>query len=371
MKVVIVSCFDTYSQRIDAVSNYFIKKGYSYSIITANFSHSKKIPIINKREGITYLNVTSYKKNISIRRLISHVSFSKKTIKKIEELKPDLIYALVPPNSIVQNLSKYKIKNNDVKLIYDIIDLWPETMPISKYKNNFPFILWKNLRDNWIKYADYIITECELFSKKLNFEKYKSKTLYFSRTITEYTVNSQQDKSVISLAYLGSINNIIDISEICNLIKFLKKDKFVELYIIGNGEKSEEFITRAKNSGAQVTFFESVYDNKKKAEIFSRCNFGLNIYKDNTVIGLTMKSIDYLELGLPIINNIKGDTYELVNEYNLGINLEDIYTKEIRYDFSNRYIKNFAGTIFSYENFCNEMDLIIDDVFKTDIEVSC
>lgn len=37
-------------------------------------------------------------------------------------------------------------------------------------------------------------------------------------------------------------------------------------------------------------------------------------------VGLTMKSIDYLENGLPLINNIAGDTSNFVNEYLIGFN---------------------------------------------------
>ena len=33
-----------------------------------------------------------------------------------------------------------------------------------------------------------------------------------------------------------------------------------------------------------------------------------------------MKSIDYFSAGLPIINNIGGDTSEIVKKYNCGIN---------------------------------------------------
>ena len=42
--------------------------------------------------------------------------------------------------------------------------------------------------------------------------------------------------------------------------------------------------------------------------------------KKSVCVGLTMKSIDYFEFGLPIINNIKGDTWNAVEEYGIGIN---------------------------------------------------
>lgn len=50
--------------------------------------------------------------------------------------------------------------------------------------------------------------------------------------------------------------------------------------------------------------------------------------KDSVCVGLTMKSIDYFQHGLPIINNIKADTTELVEEYKVGFNEID-FEKEL------------------------------------------
>ena len=44
--------------------------------------------------------------------------------------------------------------------------------------------------------------------------------------------------------------------------------------------------------------------------------------KNEVCVGLTMKSIDYLSFGLPIINNIPFDTWNIVNKYNCGINID-------------------------------------------------
>ena len=44
--------------------------------------------------------------------------------------------------------------------------------------------------------------------------------------------------------------------------------------------------------------------------------------KQSVVVGLTMKSIDYFEGGLPIINNIHGDTWEIVLREKIGYNID-------------------------------------------------
>ena len=62
--------------------------------------------------------------------------------------------------------------------------------------------------------------------------------------------------------------------------------------------------------------------------------------KDSVFVGLTMKSIDYFEAGLPILNTIKGDTWKFVDE--LGIMALQKSRKEVRSFFD----KNFTKGVF-------------------------
>ena len=69
----------------------------------------------------------------------------------------------------------------------------------------------------------------------------------------------------------------------------------------------------------------------------SKCHFGLNIMKESVCVGLTTKSIDYFSCGLPIINNIKGDTWNIVEKYNVGINVKEVSTFANEYEKINIY----------------------------------
>ena len=70
------------------------------------------------------------------------------------------------------------------------------------------------------------------------------------------------------------------------------------------------------------TYHGIVYEEKIKEEIYAHCHFGLNIMKEAVFVGLTMKSLDYLSHGLPIINTIQGDTKQIVDQYKIGINID-------------------------------------------------
>src|SRR5690606_38334337 len=136
-----------------------------------------------------------------------------------------------------------KQKNKNVKLIFDLIDLWPETMPIGKAKNFPPFTFWGAMRDHSLKYADLVITECDLYQSVLHdaLKSIKTETVYLAKKDIVVTSNPKLNEDEIHLAYLGSINNIIDIPKIKKIIETLQKIKPTTLHVIGDGE-SKEFL---------------------------------------------------------------------------------------------------------------------------------
>ena len=64
-----------------------------------------------------------------------------------------------------------------------------------------------------------------------------------------------------------------------------------------------------------------IFDEKVKNEVLSKCHFGLNMYNEHVIVGLTMKSIDYFRVGLPTLNMNIHDTGILVKKYQSGFEL--------------------------------------------------
>lgn len=373
MRAVLVNCFDTYeNNRVKLVKKYLISKGYEVTIIQSDFSHFHKVHLNKAKSDVISVETSPYKKNLSIERLISHYKFSKEAFKIVENLEPDLIYALIPPNFLAKFAAAYKKKNPKVELVLDLIDLWPETMPLPIKKTIFPLSLWSRLRDNYLKYSDLIITECDLYQEVLYdvLKDLRVKTLYLAKEEIGLNVNPQLNKEEINLAYLGSINNIIDIPKITKIIEAILRIKPVTLNIIGDGEKKEELIFAVENIGAKVVDYGKIFNHIEKQHIFDKCHFGLNIMKSTVCVGLTMKSIDYFQHGLPIINNIPSDTAKLVDKYGIGINIlnsEDI-VKNINHDNLNKISKSREVVFdvfqanFSVKAFNKRMEEIFSEI---------
>ncbi len=182
MNICIVNCFDTYEHRVDLLLDAFKSQGHKAIVLSSDFRHIEKVRRTERKKGYKFFPTKSYTKNMSIQRMRSHSCFSKDVAGYIERHidKIDLIWALIPPNSLVKDIAKIKSKYPGIKLIYDLIDLWPETMPVGRVKNLFPFTYWRDLRDQYIRSADCVVTESSM-SRHLKTEL-PSSVLWLSTT---------------------------------------------------------------------------------------------------------------------------------------------------------------------------------------------
>lgn len=323
---VIVSSFNYYDIRVKHIEIFLKKHFDKVTYITSDFDHISKSAFTVERLGTIQVRARPYKKNLSIRRMLSHFCWAKAINEKMNDLNPDFLFIMLPPNSLAKHVAKYANRNGAV-LVFDIYDLWPETYPLSKSVFfSIPFYFWGRMRNKHLRAAKAITFECGLFRNKLAryVEGVQTSILYPALSDSTVQRSIKWEDKIVNLAYLGSINNIIDIRLISRLIEELCRLKPVRLHIIGSGENRNEFIRNVENAGAIVVNYGLVYDYQQKQDILDMCRYGLNIMRDSVCVGLTMKSIDYFMAGLPVINNIGGDTAHLVEKYEAGYNLNNI-----------------------------------------------
>lgn len=326
MKAVCISCTHHYEERILPVETFLRDHGYDCVYITSDFNHTAKKKFRVDLPHCTQIPTKPYAKNISLSRIVSHMKFAKNVMDEVRRIQPDLLYVEVPPNSLCREAAKYKKENPNVKLVFDIFDMWPECFPNNRAKQllKWPFKVWARFRNLGLPVADFVFTECNLFRKKLlPFVKEETtKVLHLCRPhVTVTTPVSVTQTERLHLCYLGAINNIIDIPTIAELIGHIQRLRPVTLHIIGGGESKDAFVGAVQATGALVKYYGTIYDAAKKQAIFDKCHFGLNIMKDSVCVGLTMKSMDYFAGGLPILNTIEVDTWDLVEQWNCGINV--------------------------------------------------
>lgn len=348
MKAIIITNSTNFEPRAELVGRCLKEAGVEVQYIYSDFSHREKKKLHRSEPDHVYVPTIPYHKNLSLRRIRSQMDFAKKTGRLLEAMNFDLLYVMLPANSLAkaavgaieQKVALESAVNagapdyiskgrRNPKLVFDIIDLWPESLRLGKLAVLPPFTYWKSLRDRYLPQADLVITECDLYRQMLHLDPERSVTMYWAkeeskRDAADWEVSSPaSDNHRIRLAYLGAINNIIDIDGIVKVCKDLNDSgRQVHLEIIGDGEGRENFLSALQTAGIGYTYHGTVFDENKKREILTSCDFGLNLMKPGVCVGLTMKSIDYWSYGLPILNNIPGDTWELVEKEEMGFNVD-------------------------------------------------
>lgn len=367
MKAVVITHSSPYESRAEAVGEFLQRKGYAVEWIYASFDHQTKQTRHADIKYHTYLRMNPYQKNLSVKRIVSLKRFGNEVEQYLdremrEGAKADLLYFMIPLNSFCGAAERLKAKYG-AKIIIDVMDLWPESLPLKKFKSLPPFRFWSNLRDRHLGCADFIFTECDLYQRKIRLPADRTRTLYWfqerSDTADAADVRpadsgkpgeaepsadgSTQESAVqwktgreINLVYIGSINYIIDLELTGRILAELRKYAPVRVHIIGSGIHAEDFRRTAEENGCEAVLYGNVYDEKQKQEIYAVCDFGLNLMVPQVDVGLTMKSLEYLSHNLPFINDIGGDTWNLVEREGIGVNvdrndLKDSCRKILRY----------------------------------------
>lgn len=370
----LISCFNWYKQRLSVIRQLLLNDEYNVIVLIADFEHISKQNIKEKYPECTYVKVPRYTRNLSVSRVKSHLAFGKAVEQFLDKIVPDLVFLQIPPNNSAKYCLEYKIKHPQVRYFIDLIDLWPESLPLGGLKKTLFARYWKKMRDDSLKIADHVFTECELYQEKLRdiLDEEKTSTLYLFKDQTDeekelickIIAEKERNNSENSLdfAYLGSINNILDMEGICKILMLSVSYGFkTAIHIIGEGEGKNKFFRLLREAKIQVYYYGAMYDQIEIIHILANCDFGLNMMKKEVSVGLTIKSIDYFSMGLPIINNINGDTWLFIEKHKIGINVKnDICITDI-VDFKNsknserKRVYNFYNKYFTKHHFENEI----------------
>lgn len=335
--ILLVSAFGT----IDSKSNSRLANIYSYlstknnvKLVSTNFDHSQKAikPKSNKLPNEIWLNVTSYKNNISVFRLLSHIVFAARLSKFLHmSPKPDLIYCTMPTTLAAFFCGRY-CKINGIPFVIDVIDLWPESLyPASNISKLLPLICfpWSYFAHKAYGYANLLCAESEYYLSIASQYNTTAKKDFFYLGVDQARAKQLLATSKIFLSkpaneiwvcYGGQLGNSYDFDVILEAIKFIHDNgvKYRFLFI-GDGElrpKIEQTICEF-GLNAMVTGFVAYEDFLK---YLSYCDIAINAFKENTRVVHSYKFNDYVSMNTFILNNLPGETSGMVDDYNIGLN---------------------------------------------------
>ena len=202
-RVVVISGTNHYEERAKSVIEEY-QKEHEVIYLTSDFNHWKKEYFSVELPFAQQLHVPGYQKNISVSRIWSHIVFSIKTFFRLCKLKPDIVYAEIPHNTLAVATKWYK-RLHKCELIFDIFDMWPEALPM---KSNNPVFklacsVWGGFRNHNLKFADKVYTECNYFQELINQEGcyVPMETKYLTRKKIDLDIQTIWDADRLHICY--------------------------------------------------------------------------------------------------------------------------------------------------------------------------
>lgn len=336
-----LECFDGNNSRFLYIAKMLAKSNKNnIEIITSDFSHARKTNFnkIDKIDGIkfTVCHETGYERNVSLKRFISHKELAiniKKYLK--ERKKPDVIYLAVPSLSVGKICTKFCDKN-DIKLIIDIQDLWPEAfkmvfnIPII---SNLIFFPMKKQADYIYSRADEIVAVSETYCNralKVNKKTKKGLSVFLGTDLKYFDECKKNNKiefddDVIRIAYIGTLGHSYNIKFVIDAISILNKKGInnIKFIVMGDGPLKKEFEEYAKERNINCEFTGKLkYENM--IGLLCSCDIAVNPIKAKSAGSIINKVGDYAAAGLPVINSQESKEYRyLIDENQIGINVEN------------------------------------------------
>lgn len=307
------------------------------AVVTADFYHGKKRYYETEEASHpnqVCLHVPGYKKNLSIKRIWSHIVFAKRVKEYLEaqEVKPDVVYCTMPTSSSAYVCARY-CKKYGVKLVIDVIDLWPDSLlPLMKGKALIKKMLypWTYLTRYAYRNSDVIMGESMAYANEA--KKYNPKAAVYpvylgvnmdivNKVKANNPITLKKPEDEVWIAYAGSLGTSYDFETMLEAVKNIHGHYKYKLWFIGDGVRRNDIENFIKGAGlnAEITGFLSY---EKLLAYLLYCDIAINIFRKYTKVVYSYKFNDYVAMDCFVVNSLEGETAHMVDEYQIGRNFD-------------------------------------------------
>ena len=307
-------------------------------IVTSDYEHHKKKyreqgVIYNYPFKFTFLHEKSYKKNVSVGRIVGHSIFAhnlKEYLRKRK--KPDVIYCAIPPIGSAKVTAEYASMNH-VKFVIDIQDLWPESFQIVLGNNGIAKMLLSPMikevnyvyasADVVIAVSDTFLTRAKLVNNSA--KRYESVYLGTDSKIIESALRTASDltkpENEFWVGYIGNIAASYDFKNLFKALSIVKSKGInnMRFQLMGDGNMRKDVEELSKQYFQETTFYGYLpYD--KMFRYLSQCDIAVNPIVKGSVSSVINKVGDYAAAGVAVVSSQDSLEYKrLLEQYNAGI----------------------------------------------------
>ncbi len=338
------------------LSQHLNEAGYKVIIVCGSQIHGTKKHLLEGRGGFEFvefdgaqflvLKTMTYTGN-SAKRVLSSIKFQHAVWSLRKKLPvPDVIvsdFAGLFGNVFL----KYK-RNYRTRVIYDVLDLWPEDFIDMGYIKKgsilaklLYFMEYKSYRDSdGIIFSfeggrDYILEKGwdkahggNVDINKIGYLNNGVDLESVDRNMSELILKDDDlDTDKYKVAYLGAIRRANDLDVVVEAAKILqdRRENNIILLIYGDGDHREELETKVDEYGLTNIKFKGRLSVEYAPNMLSRCNINIFNFMNTPItrFGLSPnKLFMYFASGRPVLATLK-PKYDMVSGRNCGIITEN------------------------------------------------
>jgi glycosyltransferase involved in cell wall biosynthesis len=316
--------------------------GARVTFFTSRFDHyTKRRKLRPVREGIRIVLVfePGYRSNISLGRVLSHLVFDVSLLAcavwtALRRGRPRSIYCPLPHN-LGALLLGLLAKVMGCRFVIDVHDTWPESL-LSVHRvraHEAPFFhLWRCCADLALRLADTVFAESRRYAERADRVRlpyglspaicvYLGGDLeYYRRAGRERELPPAVARASLRYAYVGSLGRNYDLELVVRAFRRLQdRHPGAHLVFLGGGELETRLRTLAGELGVRA-WFSGFLPHTELVGLLRRMDYGLNTFAARGNVAFSYKLNDYLLAGLPVLNALEGEVWEVVERCGLGYN---------------------------------------------------
>ena len=320
------------------------EKGNKVTLVSSKFRHydktMRKIDTVEVNDNfkIVLLYEPGYKKNVDIRRIISHKVLARSLNKFLINYNKvfDVIYVSMPIAELGIVASSYALKIK-ASFIIDVNDIWPEAMEMLLPFPTLGKILFypmKRLADKVYSRANAIIGVSQTFvdrALRVNKIATRAEAVYLGLRLSTFDSNRaitsaiQKPQGEYWVTYIGMLGHSYDLKTLIGAISILNGKlnlKNIKMKVLGDGPLKDEFVAYAKSLNVDAEFTGYLkYD--RMVQYLTISDVAINSIKKKAAQSIVNKVGDYMAASLPILNGSTNEEFRyLVQYFNIGINYE-------------------------------------------------
>ena len=285
--------------RYALMSEAFLRAGHEVVRWTSDFSHAMKRRraldgAAASREGVRLVKTPPYFRNVSLRRVASHVVYARRferdAVRAVAEglPRPELVVTSFPTISAAA-ASVRLARRFGATVAVDVQDAWPET-----FERILPrwtlALLRAKARSVFIE-ADFVTGVCDRYLELTGRDDYHR--AYLGIELGERPEPPHSRTGRRRIAYVGGMGRTYDLDTVRAAAESLGMD-----LAIAGGDN---------------------YLGRTELEAFlAGCDVGVVPMADDSWVGLPNKFFDYAKAGLPIVSSLGGEAASLLGKYGCG-----------------------------------------------------